>query len=231
MLSFARLAIPLLVLASVAVPATAAERSVPLARVAAELGYSYAWLPGEAAVSLTRPGVVVVFRAGEQLYRVGDRVISADRAPEFDGTDLVISPATVGALRSIALAFPVPPPPRLAPAPATSASGALTVDMNQVPGRDAVAIHGLGPPDLPITITLTGELSKDLPIVVLSRTSVRTGSDGTFDTVIGTAAGTPVGTFLVATATSLPGVTPASKRIVVAPTTVRLHSPLDDFPK
>lgn len=231
MLSFARLAIPVLILASVAIPATAAERSVPLARVAAELGYSYAWLPGEAAVSLTRPGVVVVFRAGDQLYRVGDRVISADIAPEFDGTDLVISPSTVGALRSIALAFPVPPPPRLPPAPATSASGALTVDMNQVSGHDAVDIHGLGPPDLPITITLTGEMSKDIPVVVLSRTSVRTGPDGTYDAVIGTAAGVPYGTFLVATVTSLPGVTPASKKITVAPTTLRLNSPWDELPK
>jgi hypothetical protein len=231
MLSFVRLVVPALIIASVAIPAAAAERSVPLARVAAETGYTYAWLPGEASVSLTRPGVVVVFRAGEQLYRVGDRMISADRAPEFDGTDLVISPATVAALRSIALAFPVPPPPRLAPAAATSASGALTVDLFFVPGRDAVGVRGQGPADLPITITLTGEISRDIPVVVLSRTSVRTGADGTYEAIIGTSSGAPPGTSIVATATSLPGVTPASKRIVVGHTSPRVDSPLDRLPK
>jgi len=232
MFSFLRLAVPTLAIVALAFPAAAAERSVPLARVAAETGYSYAWLPGEAAVSLTRPGVAVVFRAGEMLYRVGDRVISADRAPEFDGTDLVVSPATVAALRSIALAFPVPPPPRMGVPEATSASGALTVDITFVQGKDAVLVRGRGPADLPVTITLTGEVSRDLPVVVLSRTSVRTDADGMYSATIGTVTGPPPGTSMVATATSLPGVAPASKRIKVVHTSPIVNSsPLDQLPK
>ena len=232
MFSFLRLAIPIVATVALALPAAAAERSVPLARVAAETGYTYAWLPGEAAVSLTRPGVAVVFRAGEMLYRVGDRVISADRAPEFDGSDLVVSPATVAALRSIALAFPAPPPPRMQPPEATSASGALTVDITFVPGRDAVAVRGRGPADLPITITLTGEISHDIPVIVLSRTSIRTDADGTFSAIIGTISGPPVGSNIIATATSLPGVTPATKKITVGFTSPAITaSPLDSLPK
>ncbi len=232
MFSFLRLALPVLAAVAVAIPAAAQDGFVPLARVAAETGYTYAWLPGEAAVSLTRPGVAVVFRAGDMLYSVGDRVISADRAPEFDGTDLVVSPATVAALRSIALAFPAPPPPRAAVPEATSASGALTVDVTFVPGREAVAVRGRGPADLPITITLTGEVSRDLPVLVLSRTSVRTDADGMFYAVIGTVNGPPPGTAIVATATSLPGVAPASKRIIVTHISPLItSSPLDQLPQ
>jgi hypothetical protein len=229
--SFVRFAVPLAAIVFAAIPAAAQERSVPLARVAAETGYTYAWLSGEAAVSLSRPGVVVVFRAGEQLYRVGDRMISADRAPEFDGTDLVVSPATVAALRSIALAFPVPPPPRVTPAPATSASGALTVDVAQIPGHEQVAVRGRGPANLPITITLTGEISEDVPVVVLSRTVAHTGPDGTFEAVIGISVSPSPGNTIIATATSLPGVTPASKRITVVPTSLGVDSPMDKMPQ
>ena len=232
MFSFIRLALPVLAVVAMAFPAAAQDGAVPLARVAAETGYTYAWLPGEAAVSLTRPGVAVVFRAGDMLYSVGDRVISADRAPEFDGTDLVVSPATVAALRSIALAFPVPPPPRMGVPEATSASGALTVDLAFVPGRDAVAVRGRGPADLPIMITLTGEVSRDLPVIVLSRTSVRTDADGMYYAVIGTVTSPTPGTAIVATATSLPGVAPASKRMVIVHTSPLVNSsPLDQLPQ
>ena len=191
MTSFAHLTFAITLAAATTASVVAAEASIPLARVASENGYAYAWAASEAAVTLTRPGVVIVFRAGQKLYRIGDRVVAADRAPEYDGTDLVVTPAVAAVLRRVALEHPLPPQPAAMPAPAAAATGALTVEARPLAGRDAIAIRGRGPAGVPVTITLTGEISRDLPVVVLSRVSTRIGPDGTFSTDIGISAGPP----------------------------------------
>ena len=231
MSSTARLAFALTLAAATAAPAAAAEASIPLARVAAETGYAYAFLASEHAVSLSRPGVVVILRAGQRLYRIGDRIVSADSAPVFDGTDLVVTPAVAAVLRRVAQEHPLPPSPAFMPEPVTSATGALTVEARPVPGRDAIAIRGRGPAGVPVTVTLTGEISRDLPVVVLARVTTRTGSDGAFATEIGTSAGPPRGSRIVATATSVTGVTPGTASLVVGQTNPALDSPLDTIPK
>jgi hypothetical protein len=226
-----RLAFALTFIAAVAAPAVAAEPSIPLARIAAENGYAYAWLAGEGAVSLSRPGVVVVLRAGQKLYRVGDRVVSADRAPYYDGTDLVVSAAVAANLHRLAQAFPLPPAPLAPPTQTAPITGTLSVEARQVAGRDAIAIRGRGPADAPVFVTLTGEISRDLPVVVLSRITTRVAPDGSYAADIGISSAPPPGTVVVATVTSVTGVKPSSARVVLAATSPAVVSPLDQLPK
>jgi hypothetical protein len=230
-MSLTRLAFALTFIAAVAAPAVAAETSVPLARIAAENGYAYAWLAGEGAVSLSRPGVVVVLRAGQKLYRVGDRVVSADRAPYYDGTDLVVSTAVAANLRRIAQMFPVLSAPQAPPTPAAAITGSLSVEARQVAGRDAIAVSGRGPADAPVYITLTGELSRDLPVVVLSRVATRVRPDGTYGADIGISSAPPRETVVIATVTSVTGVKASSARVVLKATSPAVNSPLDKLPQ
>lgn len=232
MSSLARLTIALALFATTAAPVVAQPNGTPLARIAVQDGYSYAWLADEAGVQLSRPGVVIEFRAGQSLYRVGDRVFSADVAPYYNGSDLVVSPAVAGQLARIAQAYPVVTPPPPAPAPATAGSGALTVEARIANGMEAVAIRGRGPANVPITVTLTGEISHDLPVVVLSRTAARTDADGMYSVTVGIAAGPPRGSTIVATVTSLTGITPASARFQLdRPSPNIIDSPIDADPQ
>jgi hypothetical protein len=225
------LAFALTLITAVAAPAVASEASIPLARIAAESGYTYAWLASEGAVSLSRPGVVVVLRAGQKLYRAGDRVISADRAPYYDGTDLVVSPAVAANLRRLAQMFPVPPPPLAPPTQTAAVTGSLSVEARQVAGRDAIAVSGRGPADAPVYVTLTAEVSRDLPVVVLSRTATRIKPDGTYEADIGITSAPPRETVVIATVTSVNGVKPSSARVVLKATSPSVTSPLDKLPQ
>jgi hypothetical protein len=226
-----RLAFALTFIAAVTAPAVAAEQSIPLARVAAENGYAYAWLASEGAVSLSRPGVVVVLRAGQKLYRIGDRVISADRAPYYDGTDLVVSPAVAANLRRLAQMFPISSPPFAPPTQTAAVTGSLSVEARQVAGRDAIAVSGRGPADAPVLITLTGEVSRDLPVVVLSRVATRVKPDGTYEADIGITSAPPRETVVIATVTSVTGVKSSSARVVLKTTSPAVNSPLDKLPQ
>lgn len=225
------LAFALTLITAVAAPAVASEASIPLARIAAESGYTYAWLASEGAVSLSRPGVVVVLRAGQKLYRAGDRVISADRAPYYDGTDLVVSPAVAANLRLLAQMFPVPPPPLAPPTQTAAVTGSLSVEARQVAGRDAIAVSGRGPADAPVYVTLTAEVSRDLPVVVLSRTATRIKPDGTYEADIGITSAPPRETVVIATVTSVNGVKSSSARVVLKAPSPSVTSPLDKLPQ
>ena len=226
-----RLAFALTFIAAVTAPAVAAESSIPLTRIAAENGYAYAWLSSEGAVSLSRPGVVVVLRAGQKLYRAGDRVISADRAPYYDGTDLVVSPAVAAYLRRIAQAYPVSPPPLAPPTQTAAVTGSLSVEARQVAGRDAIAVSGRGPADAPVFVTLTAEVSRDLPVVVLSRVVTRVKPDGSYQADIGISSAPPRETVVIATVSSVTGVKPSSARVVLKATSPAVTSPLDQLPQ
>lgn len=230
-MSLARLAFAVTLITAVAAPAAAAETSIPLARIAAESGYAYAWLASEGAVSLSRPGVVVVLRAGQTLYRVGDRVVTADRAPYYDGTDLVVSPAVAAYLRRIAQAFPVSSPPLTPPTLTAPMTGALSVEARQVAGRDAIAVSGRGPADAPVLVTLTAEISRDLPVVVLSRVATRVKPDGTYGADIGISSAPPRESVVIATVTSVTGVKPSSARVVLKATSPTVSTPLDKLPQ
>ncbi|MBC5810175.1 MAG: hypothetical protein GIW95_04860, partial [Candidatus Eremiobacteraeota bacterium] len=48
-------------------------REVSLQQAAAELGFTYAYLGPEDAVSLGKPGVTILIRPGQRLFDVNDR--------------------------------------------------------------------------------------------------------------------------------------------------------------
>ena len=231
MSSLPRLALALAFIASTAAPVAAQPNGTPLARLAVQDGYTYAWLADEAGVQLSKPGVVIEIRAGQTLYRVGDRVYAADVPPYYNGSDLVVSASVAEQLARIAQAHPVVPPPPPAPISATSGSGALTVEARIAHGMEAVAIRGRGPANVPITVTLTGEISRDLPVVVLSRTASHTEADGTYSVIVGIVGAPPLGTTIVATVTSLTGITPGSARLQIDRPSPHVDSPLDADPQ
>lgn len=192
-----------------------AADTVRLSTIAAQYGYTYQWMTDEAGATLARPGVRIVIRAGRQSYEVNDRTPITPIAPRFDGRDLVISQALAEHLRLIALKYPYPPPEPLVPAEAP-VTGALTINARQIPGRDALLLTGTGPANAPVTITLTGELSTDIPVVTLLRKTVFVATDGTYSAEAYYGQDTHYGTYLAATATSVDGVSGAATRVTIS---------------
>ena len=105
--------------------------------------------------------------------------------------------------------------------------------MSPAPGREAVVVDGSAPAALrgsavPVTLTLTGTISRDLPTVTLRRVTLAT--DGTFHTTLAIS-GMPRGSVVTVTATSLPGLSPASAHLTVGAPNPAVDSPLDHLPK
>src|SRR5450755_961491 len=150
-----------------------ADQGARLITVAAENGFTYQWIPTEAGAMLARPGVRIIIRAGRLYYDVNDATPIADSAPRFDGRDLIISPRLAEHLRELARKYPYPAaePSGSIPgdAPVKAPAGALTLHALAIPGRDALALRGTGPVNAPLTLTLTAEVSTDMPVLVLSR--------------------------------------------------------------
>ncbi len=112
---------------------------------------------------------------------------------------------------------------------APGASGTLSLRAQQAAGRDAIVVDGTAPAALPVTITLTGTISRDLPTVTLS--SVTLATDGTFHAVVPIAPAMPRGSVVTVTATSLPGVSSAWARVTVGPPNPQLDTRFDHLSK
>lgn len=220
--------------------AATAAGSVRLSSLAAASGYTYQWLATEGGVTLQRAGLVIILHAGYPIYEVNATPIQADSPPQYERGDLVVSHALAERLRRIANAYPQATRPAAAPSsPAvtfdrpessTSGGGVLTITARQIPGSETLALNGTAPAKLPVTITLTAELSKELPIVVISRTTVMSASDGSYSAVASINQNSRRGTTIAATATSVTGATSAVARIIVGPPSPLVNSVLDGFP-
>jgi hypothetical protein len=142
-----------------------------LSSVAAADGYSYSWLPTEAGVVLTRPGLRVVLRSGRLFYEVNNATPIADRAPVSTGDDLMISPALAARLGEIA---------QRASLSSDTAPFHKTVRIAsaRVPGTPQPVT--VGTPNTTLTVTLTGEISRDLPVVTIRRAVATVGANGTY---------------------------------------------------
>jgi hypothetical protein len=158
-----------------------------LSSVAAADGYSYSWLPTEAGVVLTRPGLRVVLRSGRLFYEVNNATPIADRAPVSTGDDLMISPALAARLGEIAQraslssdTAPFHKTVRIASARVPGTPQPVTVATKLVPQRFAIAVSGTGTPNTTLTVTLTGEISRDLPVVTIRRAVATVGANGTY---------------------------------------------------
>ena len=193
-----------------------------LTRVAAQLGYTYSYLGPEDAVSLTKPGIVIVVRPGERLFDVNDRTEAMPGpAPRFYEHDVFVSQQFVARLRVLAgrtgtpaAQAPSAVTPRTVVAAATYVTGSIgELVVRQVPGRQQVDVSGKAPSgNLPITLTLIGTFSSEIPDTVLTRRQVFTDDDGHFRTVVSIAPGYLRGAYLTVVASSVPGVASASFR-------------------
>ncbi len=232
-----RLAATLVATALSASPAIA-HAGTSLERVADQVGYAYAWSASASEVTLSRPGLTVVLRPGNRRYQINDRVAYASEAPVYENGDLSVSNDVVAELRVLAGRYPLSRATEGArtgsavPRPA-GASGSLSILVSPAPGREAVVVDGSVPAALrgnaiPVTLTATGTVSRDLPTVTLRRVTLAT--DGTFHTTL-PISGMPRGSVVTVTATSVLGLTPASARITVGAPNQSVDSPLDHLPK
>jgi len=221
-------------------PVSYACHDTPLVKVAADLGYSYGYLGPEDAVALSRPGVTVVIRPGERLFDVNDRTESVDGpAPHFYRNDVYICDELYARLRQIAARYPSVPGGQRAivvvnpnAAGAAAVSGAITnLTLTQVPGAQSVAVTGRSPASLPITLTLSGTFSNELPDVVLNRTLLTADADGTFKTTVPVASGFFRGAILTMVASSVTGVTPARTKIVLKAPNDAVTVPAEQEPR
>ncbi len=218
-----------------------AAQDTALMKVATDLGYSYSYLGPEDAASLNRPGVTIVIRPGERLFDVNDRTEAMDGpAPRFVNNDIYVSNALVSRLRQLAFQYPqsagerAPVVANIAPMnrPAASIKGAITnLSVAPVGGQQQIVIGGNAPANLPITLTLVGTFSSELPDVVLNRHTVLTDAKGTFQSVISIASGYYRGGFLTLVASSVPGVSAAKAQFEAKAPNAATSVPADQTPR
>lgn len=221
--------------ALVAMPGVAAQQgSVSLTTVASRNGYTLHWLLPERSVSLARPGLAIVVRPGALMYEVNDHVEFTDTPPQYRGGELYVSSslaARLGRLATIAARAEQPASVgRLAPSEA-AASGAITMDVRQQPGSEAISVSGHAPSQAPVTVTLLATISADIPTVVVSRQNVQPDANGNFQAVVTVAPDYFRGSFLRVLATSVTGVTPASAQITVGPPNAGVTVPAEQTPQ
>jgi hypothetical protein len=203
-------------------PAAFAAHLTALMKAAADLGYAYSYLGPEDAVALTKPGVTIVIRPGERLFDVNDRTEAMDgSAPLFSHSDIFISDALLARLRQISAKYPAQTSGERAivvqnGSAVANVTGAITgLTLSQVPGKQDISVWGKAPANLPITLTLVGTFSIEIPDVVISRNEIVSDADGTFKTDISPASAFYRGAILTLVASSVSGVTSSKAQIVL----------------
>lgn len=220
---------------------TYAAQDMALMQVAAHLGYAYNYLGPEDAAALTRPGVTIVIRPGNRLFDVNDRTEAMDgAAPRFALNDIYVSESLVARLRQIAIRYPVSNAAErtivvtnpVATERDTSVRGAITnLTVTQIAGQQSLAVGGKAPANLPVTLTLIGTFSSELPDVVLSRHLVTADTNGTFNSAIPIASGFYRGAILTLVASSYAGITSAKSSIQAKAPNADVSVPADATPK
>jgi len=218
-----------------------AANETALTKAAAELGFKYSYLGPEDAAALTRPGVTIVIRPGERLFDVNDRTEAMDgAAPRFAYNDIYISDALIGRLRQLAARYPLNFGNDRAivqnnPAPVAAAAnptGAISnLEVVQIPGQQQLRVGGKAPASAPITLTLIGTFSTELPDVVLNRQIVTADSNGTFQTDLPIASGYYRGGILTVVASSVSGISSARMQLTAKAPNGAISIPADQEPK
>ena len=218
-----------------------AAQDTALMQVASNLGYAYNYLGPEDAAALTRPGVTIVIRPGERLFDVNDRTEAMNgTAPRFALNDIYVSDSLVARLRQIALRYPASTAGDRAIVvtnPVTTAReenvrGAITnLTVTQIAGQQSLAIAGRAPANLPVTLTLMGTFSSELPDVVLSRHLVTADTNGTFNSAVPIASGYYRGAILTLVASSYSGISSAKSSLQVKAPNSDVSVPADATPR
>lgn len=113
---------------------------------------------------------------------------------------------------------------------AQAGGSALSLDVRQHQGAEALDVSGFAPRNAPVTITLLATISSEIPTIVVSRQDVITDVNGRFGAVIPIASAYARGAILKIVATSLPGVVPASAQIVIKAPNDGVTVPLEQTP-
>ncbi|MDE2571780.1 MAG: hypothetical protein KGM44_04555 [bacterium] len=159
-----------------------AEPLRSLEAVAHAYGYEYVRLNPELAVELTRPGVDVVIKPGTRLFWVNGTPDSADVPPAYRNRDIYVSAAVARKLAAVARASARGgtvrrSDPSLDPSPA---GGQLTLGVIGGVGAEALDVFGSAPPNAPVRLSLSAQISRDLPTIPLSSTTAEVGPNGKF---------------------------------------------------
>jgi hypothetical protein len=206
-----------------------------LTGVARAYGFMYAAEGTQAAVELSRPGLSLLIRAGDPRYQVNDDVRYLNQAPVFRNNQIFVDAAFERVLSDLAARhpWPVPADPMVVssvPADASAVPIVLTIGAKYVTGAETIDISGTGPPGFPVSVVLKARMSRDLPTVIVERTTAVVGSDGRYDAVITAASTNLQNTTFFATASGR-GVQPVTAHIDVQKPNQGLHSPNDGLPK
>jgi hypothetical protein len=220
--------------------AAAQPKEVPLSSVARSAHLSYTWLMGARSVQLSGPGIVLIIRPGDNLYEVNDRVESATTAPRYgSNNDLYVSSALAAHITALARYAQQQlvdaqnaqrAAARQSIASVVDLRGAISMNVEQLKGAEAVLITGEAPPSAPVLITLLGLISSDVPNVLLSRHELQAGQDGKFQAIVPIGPDYIRGSFVKVLATSGPGVTSASAQILINPANAGLTVPYEQQP-
>jgi hypothetical protein len=111
------------------------------------------------------------------------------------------------------------------------AQGSLAISARPTNISDAVIVSGSGPANVPITITLSADIERDIPRVTLSRTTIDTDPDGKFVVQISTAPLHLQKSIVLISATSLPGVTEAHTSFILGQPNPTIAHPVDELPR
>jgi hypothetical protein len=223
--------------AAVTSSAIAARPDVSLTQVATSLGFTYSYLGPEDAVQLGRPGVTILVRPGERLFDVNDRTETmGGHAPKFVNNDLYVSAEFVARLKTLAARYQAasaaqmePPEHHYANYQVAKVSGPISgFQVRQIPGTEQVDVRGKAPaPDVPVTLTLIGTFSSEIPDTVLTRRQVFSGPDGSFYANVSVTPGNLRGALLTMVASSVPGVASASIRFEMKAPNAGLTVPVE----
>ncbi len=218
-----------------------AANDTALTKAAADLGFAYSYLGPEDAAALTRPGVTIVIRPGERLFDVNDRTEAMDGpAPRFAYNDIFVSDALIARLRQLAARYPNNPSSDRAivvnnPLPSAATmkfSGAISnLQVAQIPGQQMLSVGGKAPANAPITLTLVGTFSNEIPDVVLNRHVVTADRKGTFQVDLPIASGYYRGGVLTVVASSVTGIAPARMQLQAKAPNGAVSIPADSEPK
>ncbi len=220
------------VLVSLASPAVAQTRMVSLHDTAARAGYQYVWLAAEQAASLTRPGMVILVRPGNQFYEVNDRSEAASAIPRSAGSDILVPPSLAQRIRLLAAPRTEAQAAQMAPLTITETPvlGALSLSVTNAEGQEAIVVSGRGPSLAPVQLVLVGTLSSEIPTVLISRHDLRIGRSGRFSTTIPIAPNFSRGTILTVRATSLDTVASAEAKLLVGSPNPHVTVPAEKLP-
>jgi hypothetical protein len=179
-----------LLVAALSAPALAGG-GVPLAQVARDLGFRYAYLDQENGVSLTREGAVIVVRPGQGFFTINNRREPVyGTIPFYRDNDVVVSRAFEQEIKPFGT--PVRTAARFKRVPAwtvarqpvavahVDAGRVQSVEGSFVSAASSVQIVGRATPGTLVSLVLRADLSEDLPVITLDGTSVLADASGAF---------------------------------------------------